>query len=119
MSNPTAEQGADRDRALLQRTAAELTRKFSGKLPADLVEHCLNEAYDTIASTASIRIYLVATATRLARNKLTALAQATNDITIDNTHSGGALSGAYSHPRDKHNDLDLHSQPAVPAKVPA
>lgn len=119
MTNPTAEQAADRDRVLLQRTAAELTRKYDGTLPADLVEDCLNEAYETVASTARIRIYLVATATRLARNKLIALAQATNDLTADHAHSRGVPSSADPYPRDRHNNLDLHNQPRVPTKAPA
>lgn len=117
MTTPTAEQVGDRDRVLLQRTAAELARKYGGTLPADLVERCLDEAYETVASTARIRIYLVATATRLARDKLNALARATNQLTADHTHSRGVFGSAGAYPRDRHNNPDLHSQPRVPAKA--
>jgi hypothetical protein len=75
MSDPSADVSARREEVLLQRTTSELMRKFAGRLPEDVIENCVLEAYESVARGAKVRMYLVATAGRLARDRLAALAR--------------------------------------------
>jgi hypothetical protein len=76
MSSPTpAREGSELDRVLLQRMVADLTVKFDGVLAPETVERCVKDSYESVASTARIRTYLVPTAGHLARNRLTELAR--------------------------------------------